>query len=69
MGLMDERGLKTPADFAEALEDPGRYGVTDQYVLGYAGALYDMEHIDERELAMYVKAACKPTIDRMGGAE
>lgn len=69
MGLMDERGLKTPADFAEALEDPERYGVTDQYVLGYAGALYDTGRIDERELAVYVKAACKPTIDMMRGTE
>ena len=69
MGLMNERGLKSAAAFEEALRDPERYGVTDQYVLGYAGALYDAEIIGERELMAYVKAASSPLIEKLFGGD
>lgn len=55
-GIWQERTVKKPEDFHAALW-AGSCGITEDFALGYATALYDVEAMDEAGLAAYAAAA------------
>lgn len=55
-GIWQERVLKKPEDFHAALW-AGSYGITEDFALGYATALYDTEAVDMAGLTAYVTAS------------
>lgn len=55
-GIWQERVLKKPEDFHAALW-AGSCGITEDFALGYATALYDTEAVDMAGLTAYVAAS------------
>lgn len=55
-GIWQERVLKKPEDFHAALW-AGSCGITEDFALGYATALYDTEAVDMAGLTAYVTAS------------
>ena len=55
-GIWNERTVKKPEDFHAALW-AGSCGITEDFALGYATALYDIEAVDMAGLTAYVTAS------------
>ena len=55
-GIWQERAVKKPEDFHAALWT-GSCGITEDFALGYATALYDTEAVDMAGLTAYVAAS------------
>lgn len=55
-GIWNERTVKKPEDFHAVLW-AGSCGITEDFVLGYATALYDIEAVDMAGLTAYVTAS------------
>ena len=55
-GIWRERAVKKPEDFHAALW-AGSCGITEDFALGYATALYDIEAVDMAGLTAYVTAS------------
>ena len=55
-GIWNERTVKKPEDFHAALW-AGSCGVSEDFALGYATALYDIEAVDMAGLIAYVTAS------------
>ena len=55
-GIWNERTVKKPEDFHAALW-AGSCGISEDFALGYATALYDIEAVDMAGLTAYVTAA------------
>lgn len=55
-GIWQERAVKKPEDFHAALW-AGSCGITEDFALGYATALYDTEAVDMAGLTAYVAAS------------
>ena len=55
-GIWHERVMKKPEDFHAALW-AGSCGITEDFALGYATALYDTEAVDMAGLTAYVAAS------------
>lgn len=55
-GIWNERTVKKPEDFHAALW-AGSCGITEDFALGYATALYDVEAVDMAGLTAYVTAS------------
>lgn len=55
-GIWQERTVKKPEDFHAALW-AGTSGITEDFALGYATALYDVEAVDMAGLSAYAAAA------------
>lgn len=55
-GIWQERVMKKPEDFHAALW-AGSCGITEDFALGYATALYDTEAVDMAGLTAYVAAS------------
>lgn len=55
-GIWQERAVKKPEDFHAALW-AGSCGITEDFALGYATALYDIEAVDMAGLTAYVAAS------------
>lgn len=56
IGIWQERAMKKPEDFHAALW-AGSCGITEDFALGYATALYDIEAVDMAGLTAYVTAS------------
>ena len=54
--IWNERTVKKPEDFHAALW-AGSCGITEDFALGYATALYDIEAVDMAGLTAYVTAS------------
>ena len=55
-GIWQERAVKKPEDFHAALW-AGSCGISEDFALGYATALYDVEAVDMAGLSAYAAAA------------
>lgn len=55
-GIWRERAVKKPEDFRAALW-AGSSGITEDFALGYATALYDVEAVDMAGFSAYAAAA------------
>lgn len=55
-GIWQERAVKKPEDFHAALW-AGPCGISEDFALGYATALYDVEAVDMAGLSAYAAAA------------
>ena len=55
-GIWQERAVKKPEDFHAALW-AGSCGITEDFALGYATALYDTEAVDMAGFTAYAAAA------------
>jgi hypothetical protein len=69
MELMNECGLKSASYLLEIAAKDSSLGINENYVVGYAQALYDAGIINEREGEAYVKAAVVLYAEKLLGGD